>query len=52
MALAIYRAPDGTTWQYERGTQPRGYVEVRARRAPNKSRRSADKGGAGAKEGA
>ena len=26
--LKIYRAPDGTTWQYEEGTQPEKYVLV------------------------
>lgn len=39
--LKIYRAPDGTTWQYEEGEQPRGYVEVKARRtAPANKRRA------------
>lgn len=26
--LKIYRAPDGTTWQYDEGTQPEKYVLV------------------------
>lgn len=46
--LKIYRAPDGTTWQYEEGQQPLGYVEAKARSArstPNKARKTPqDKG--------
>ena len=52
--LKVYRAPDGTTWQYEEGRQPAGYVDVelKARKAPpNKSRRAQDKSrGSRAKE--
>lgn len=35
MALKIYTAPDGGTWQYEEGTQPVNYVEA-ARKAAAK----------------
>lgn len=42
--LKIYRAPNGTTWQYEQGTQPAGYVEVKAKQPANKARRPKTKG--------
>ena len=38
--LKIYRAPDGTTWQYEQGKQPQDYVEVKAKQPANKQRRA------------
>ena len=38
--LCIYKAPDGRTYQYERGTQPAGYVEVKAKQPANKQRRA------------
>ena len=45
--LLIYKAPDGRTYQYEEGEQPEGYVPVdvqpKAAKAPNKSRRAANK---------
>ena len=45
--LKIYRAPDGSTWQYEEGEQPHGYMEVKARRTATANKRRAparDKG--------
>lgn len=44
MAIKIYQAPDGTTWQYEEGKQPVGYVEAKARTARNKRRTARNKG--------
>lgn len=45
--LLIYKAPDGRTYQYEEGEQPEGYVPVdvqpKGAKAPNKSRRAANK---------
>ena len=45
--LRIYAAPNGRTYQYEEGEQPEGYVPVdvhsKAAKAPNKSRRDANK---------
>ena len=49
MALRIYRAPDGFTYQYEEGEQPKGYVLVKPkaapkrRTAPNKAAKAANK---------
>ena len=38
--LAIYRAPNGRTYQYEEGTQPEGYepLDGAPRKAPAKAR--------------
>lgn len=44
--LAIYRAPNGRTYQYEKGTQPEGYKLVtqgKARTTANKARATATK---------
>jgi len=49
--LKIYRAPDGTTWQYDEGTQPESYVAVEQKaeqpkakaRAPRNKARAATK---------
>ena len=44
--LAIYRAPNGRTYQYEEGTQPSGYVLVtptKARKPANKARTTTTK---------
>lgn len=41
--LKIYRAPNGTTWQYEQGKQPAGYVEVKTKQPANKARSPKDK---------
>ena len=45
--LLIYKAPDGRTYQYEEGEQPEGYVladvQPKGAKAPNKSRRAANK---------
>lgn len=32
--LKIYRAPNGSTWQYEEGKQPAGYVPVEREKQP------------------
>lgn len=31
--LIEYMAPDGSTWQFEQGKQPNGYVQVTKRKA-------------------
>ena len=36
--LKIYRAPDGSTWQYEEGTQPESYVAVETKDAQPKAK--------------
>lgn len=47
MALRIYRAPSGLTYQFEEGKQPAGYVLVRPaakrRAASNKAAKMANK---------
>lgn len=41
--LRIYRAPDGSTWQYEEGEQPNGYEPLEAREPQPKRRTAANK---------
>ena len=41
--LRIYRAPDGTTWRYEEGTQPAGFELVRQSPAPKRRAATPDK---------
>ena len=41
--LRIYKAPDGTTWQYEEGSQPEGYVPADEPKAAPKRRATANK---------
>ena len=41
--LAIYRAPNGRTYQYEEGEQPIGFVRVDAPKAAPKRRTTANK---------
>lgn len=41
--LRNYRAPDGSTWRYEEGEQPKWYVPVDEPRTQQKRRAAANK---------
>ena len=55
MALKVYRAPDGGTWQFEEGKQPKSFEpleskaeqpQVKPDELPNKQAKPKNKGGA------
>lgn len=41
--LKVYKAPNGTTWQYEEGKAPPGYVEAKPAATRDKSRTARSK---------